>query len=239
MPITKALDKKLLFREIDRDHRRQAREKLADLRLQIRSARTQRRDAIKNAKERCRSERVAARERARALRIRGLAELREAARLERQAARDVCVLSKNEARKKDDIARRRGELAAEAKYQADMRRIERSTKSRRREHPHVTYIERRAEDDDTVRANISPDLVPLFERVKRGIKATPRMTRTEAFFRYAEEHPDEVLDVIEDKTDALIRELEARQREAIRPAQRPQRRHDSRNDYASIEAVPF
>lgn len=223
MPVAKALDKKLLFREIERDHRRKAREKLAELRLQIRSARTQRRDAIKNAKERCRSERLAARERARALRIRGLAELREAARLERQAARDVCMLSKNEARKKDDIERHRGELAAEAKYQADMRRIERSNKSRRQEHPHVTYIERRAEDDDTVRANISPDLVPLFERVKRGIKATPRASRTEIFLKYAEEHPDEVLDVIEDKTEALIRELEARYRETQHDVRVPKR----------------
>jgi hypothetical protein len=181
MQVAKALDKKLLFREIERDHRRKAREKLADLRLQLRAARAQRKEAIKSAKERCRSERLAARERARALRIRGLAELREAARLERQAARDVCTLSKSEARKKDDIERRRGELAAEAKYQADIRRLERSNKLRRREHRHVTYIERRAEDDDTVRANISPDLVPLFERVKRGIKATPRASRTEIF----------------------------------------------------------
>ncbi len=238
MPMAKALDKKLLFREIERDHRRKAREKLAELRLQIRSARTQRRDAIKNAKERCRSERLAARERARALRIRGLAELREAARLERQAARDVCVLSKSEARKKDDIERRRGELAAEAKYQADIRRIERSNKSRRREHPHVTYIERHAEDDDTVRANISPDLVPLFERVKRGIKATPRASRTEIFLKYAEEHPDEVLDVIEDKTDALIRDLEARYREVSR-VERPSRRATIRSPYSESASVPF
>jgi hypothetical protein len=234
MPTTKALDKKLLFREIDRDHRRQAREKLADLRLQIRSARRQRRDAIKNAKERCRSERLAARERARALRIRGLAELREAARLERQAARDVCTTSKNEARKKDDVERRRDELAAEAKYQADMRRIERSNKSRRREHPHVTYIERRAEDDDTVRANVSLDLVPLFERVKRGIKATPRASRTEIFLKYAEEHPDEVLDVVEDKTNTLIRDLEARYREEAR-LQRAPRRVPSRQ----LSEAPF
>jgi hypothetical protein len=233
MPTTKALDKKLLFREIEREHRRKAREKLADLRAQIRSARMQRRTAIKNAKERCRSERLAARERARALRIRGLAELREAARLERQAARDVCLLSKNEARKKDEIERRRGELAAEAKYQADMRRIERSNKSRRREHPHVTYIERRAESDDTVRANISPDLVPLFERVKRGIKSTPRASRTEIFLKYAEEHPDEVLDVIEDKTDALIRDLEAHYRTEMRVPSRRRARS------AAVSDVPF
>ncbi|HEY3819943.1 MAG TPA: hypothetical protein VGL81_22415 [Polyangiaceae bacterium] len=34
--------------------------------------------------------------------------------------------------------------------------------------------------------------------------------------QYAEEHPDEVLVAIDDKTDALIRELERKEREAAR-----------------------
>jgi hypothetical protein len=239
MAAAKALDKKWLFKELDRDHRRKAREKLAELRLQLRGARTGRKDAIRQAKERCRTERLAARERARALRIRGLAELREAARLERQAARDVCTVGKADARKKDNIERRRAELAAEAKYQAEMRRIDRSNKSRRREHRHATYIERRAESDDEVRANISRDLVPLFERVKRGIKATPRMSRTEAFLHYAGEHPDEVLDVIEDKTDALIRELEAKQLQAARVARPAAQRARPRYTTEELAVVPF
>jgi hypothetical protein len=237
VPVAKALDKKWLTKEIDRDLRRQVREKLAALRVQLRSARMQRKEAIKNAKERCRTERLAARERARALRIRGLAELREAARLERQAARDACTLGKVEARKNDGVERRRAELAAEAKYQADMRSLERSNRVRRREHPHATYIERRAESDDEVRSNISPDLVPLFERVRRGIKATPRMTRTEAFLHYAEENPGEVLDVIEDKTDALIRDLERQHREASRVPRAVRRR--SVDLSSQSEAAPF
>ena len=59
-----------------------------------------------------------------------------------------------------------------------------------------------------MRGNIPPDLVGLWERVKRSIKDSSRMSRTEAFLHYAEEHPDEVLAVIEDKTEATIRELE-------------------------------
>jgi hypothetical protein len=59
--------------------------------------------------------------------------------------------------------------------------------------------------------------------VKRGIKASPRMSRTEAFLKYAEEHPDEVLVAIDDKTDALIRELEQQKREARRSPPRPPR----------------
>jgi hypothetical protein len=53
----------------------------------------------------------------------------------------------------------------------------------------VTRIERRAESDDEVRSNLPADLVALFERVKGGIKASPRMSRTEVFLQYAEEHP--------------------------------------------------
>ncbi len=73
----------------------------------------------------------------------------------------------------------------------------------------MTRIERQAESDDEVRSNIPPELVALFEHVKRGIKASPCMSRTEAFLHYAEENPDDVLVATEDKTDALIRELEA------------------------------
>jgi len=60
----------------------------------------------------------------------------------------------------------------------------------------------------------------LENRVKRSIKASPRMSRTEAFLKYAEEHPAEVLNVIDDQTDALIRELERKEREAARALRR-------------------
>ena len=170
------------------------------------------------AAERCRTERLAARERARALRIRGLAELREATRLEREAARQACVASKREAKSKDPIERRRAELEAERKYQLEMRVIDRGHKQRRREHRHATYIEKRSESDDEVRSNIDPSYWSLWERIKRGIKATPRMSRTEAFLKYVEEHPKEYLDAIEHRSDALVKDLEAQERAARRSA---------------------
>jgi len=34
--------------------------------------------------------------------------------------------------------------------------------------------------------------------------------------QYAESHPEEVLEALEDRTDALVRELEARERDASR-----------------------
>lgn len=216
-----ALDKKQLWREINRDHRRKAKEKIASLREQLRDARGRRKFALRNAKERCRAERIAARERARAMRLRVLEELREAMRAERAGARQSCTVRLGEARAiKDDIQRARAELLAEKQYQGDLRRIDLANRQRRKEAPRVTRIERQAESDDEVRGNISPELVSLFERVKRSIKASPRMSRTEAFLQYAEEHPDEVLVAIDDKTDALIRELEQQEREARRALRR-------------------
>jgi hypothetical protein len=51
---------------------------------------------------------------------------------------------------------------------------------------------RRAESDDEVRSNLPPELLPSFERMKRAIKASPRMSRTEAFLQWAHDHPSEV-----------------------------------------------
>lgn len=181
-----AMEKRQLWREINRDHRRQAKEKIANPRAQLRDVRQRRKLALRDAKERCRAERITARERARAMRLRVLEGLREAMRAERAAARQSCGVRLGEARAiKDDIQRARAELLAEKHCQADLRRIEQANRQRRQEAPRITRIERQAESNDEVRGNIPPELVALFERVKRGIKASPRMPWTEAFLIHA------------------------------------------------------
>jgi hypothetical protein len=119
-----------------------------------------------------------------------------------------------------------------------LRRIEAANRQRRREGPGITRLKRQGESDDEVRANVPPDLVALFERVKRSIKASPRMSRTEAFLKYDEEHPSEVLEAIDDKTDALIRELERKEREAARALRRGPPR-PPRYTPEQLEEVPF
>jgi hypothetical protein len=114
-----------------------------------------------------------------------------------------------------------------------LKRIEGGNRERRVATKRATGRERRSESDDEVRVNIPAELVALFERVKGGIKASPRETRTEAFLRYAEEHPDEVLTALDDKTEALIRDLERKEREASRYARR--RRYTP----AELAEVPF
>ena len=218
-----AEDRRRLWRDIERGHRREAKEKLASLRGQIRAARIQRKGAMKDAAERCRAERIGARERARLLRVRALEQLRDAMKAERLSARSACTLRKGEVRSTSagDVARSRGELAAEKKYQSDLRRINRSNATRRGDRPRATSSERRSESDDEVRANISPEFMILFERVKRSIKASSRQTRTEAFFKYVEDHPHELLQVLDDQTEKLVRDLERQEREMVRAARRP------------------
>lgn len=224
-----------LKRDIEREHRKKAHGKLVSLREQLRAARLARRNALGDVTSKCRTERLAVRERTRMERLRALEALRVALHAERQAARDACSLRKDEAKKatSDAIERARGELLAERKYQEDLRRIEHGNRERRRGVHRASASERRAESDDEVRANLPTELVALFEKVKRGIRATARESRTEAFLRYAEEHADEVLSAIDDKTDAVIRDLERQEREAAR--------HYRRRTYtpAEVAGVPF
>jgi len=130
--------------------------------------------------------------------------LRREAEALRVAARGSCRRARLLARLRVEEVRK--ELDEERRYQASLKRAERRRPSR------AISRERREESDDEVRRNIPPELSPLFERVKRSIRGGPRMSRTEAFLRYAEENPGEELEGIEEKTDALIRELERRQR---------------------------
>jgi hypothetical protein len=121
-----------------------------------------------------------------------------------------------------------------------LRRIERANAQLRKEVPRLTRLERQGESDDEVRASLPSDLVSLFERVKRSIKASPRMSRLEHFLRYAEEHPEEVLGAIEDKTEAVIRDLERQQRQTRRAMSRASpSRVSTRSDVSRAGNVPF
>lgn len=208
--------------EIAREERRQQREHLRALKAAIKDARASHHQSIRHAKESCRAARLDARRRASELRARLLLELRVAVAAERQAARSSCASLRGEAREhKERHARARAELAAERAFRAEMRRIERSNRARRREIARGSARERASESDDEVRGNIPPELVALFERVKGRIKGGDRRTRTEAFLQYAEENPREVLSSIEDESEAQLRELERQAAAAERAMRRP------------------
>jgi len=200
-----------------RERRRAARQRLAGLRLELRDARARRKQAAFECKERCRAERLALSERLRALRLRVLSDLRETGRIERAALRSSCAARRAQVRAiRDEVGRARGRLAAERHEQAEMRRLERQARERLAQAP--ACVTCRAETDDEVLAKIPSDLAPLFERVKRSIKGKGRLSRSEAFLKYAEAHPDEVLAATQHPADTRVRELQEQTRELAKEA---------------------
>jgi hypothetical protein len=238
-----AKQRQALRRDIDRSHREKAAATLRDLREQLHVARTQRTRALTAAKSQCRAERLALRERASARRQRTLAELRDTYAKERAQARDVCLLRQAEvhAEAHDPIERAKGKWEAERKYQAELRRIEQGNRERHRSVHRAHEEERRSESDEAVLANIPPDYRALWERVKRSIKGSTRESRTEAFLRYAEQNPGEILVALGDDSDRIVRELEeqrAKAERALRPPPSSRRRREASAD-PSAAAVPF
>jgi len=220
---TRDFDKPALMRQIDKDDRAKNRHKVLDLRGKIARALQAKREGRPEVREYCMSERLKARERIRILREKLREEYRRYAYGERLGARGYCERAKRAP--KLEIQRLRIALADERKFQEEMRRIAKGNRERQRtSRTTKTVSERRGESDDEVRSNIPEELIPLFNRVKRSIKAGKRLSRTEAFMKYAEEHPGEEYEAIEDKTDALVRRLESEQRSGRRDASRWKRR---------------
>ena len=214
--------RKLLQRDIDRSHKEKNRAKITKLDEQLEHARAAHQKALEGAAERCRALRKAVSEKNHAKRAQAFAELRAELRqegdAERAEARTSCSIDKDEVERTTGAAVQdaREELAEERSYQRGLEQIERGNRARKRGTKRASAAEKRSESDDEVRQNIPPELVPLFERIKRSIRGGPRESRTEAFLKYVEEHPQEYLDAIEDRTEAMIREMESQQRRGRR-----------------------
>ena len=192
-----AFIKRRLKQEIERERKRAVRERLVELRAQIKAARLARREALIVIRDQCKAERKA---------------VTISCDLRRQQARE-------EARKAVEERRRQigGVHSEERIYrEADNRERKASVRS--------TARERRSEDDDSVRANLPIDLVPVFDKVRRVIKGGPRKSRTEAFLQWAEENPEEVLSMqslaADRDVDRLVAEYEQLQREEQRRGRR-------------------
>lgn len=202
-----------------REHHRKRRERLRSIRAELRQIRERRRELVRRVRLGCKASRERARAAARAYRAAELARIRLEVKQLRQAERNRCrarvyavrsELGSAAARKREE-ARALRELEAGHKAAAEHARAERSR---------LTARERLGESDDEVRRNIEPELVPIFERVKRTIHAGPKQSRTEAFLRYVEENPDELYALREElaarKVAELVREHEREALEAER-----------------------
>lgn len=219
--------------------REQAAATLRTLREKLHEAQAERASKLAVVSKECRAHRMAVRERAISRREKVLADLRDTYARERAEAREMCLLRKAEVQQaaRDPIERAKGKWEAEKKYQAELRRIEQGHRDRHRAAKRAHADERRSESDDEVRSNIPADYVPLFERVKRTIKGSSRESRTEAFMRYAEQHPNEILGAIEDESDRKVRALVVEHARA----ERAMRAHARSRKYTPQELaeVPF
>jgi ABC-type nitrate/sulfonate/bicarbonate transport system substrate-binding protein len=193
-----ALDKKKLRREIEKARRAKVKARLGELKEAIARAREQRHEAVLAVQLDCRLKRE---------------ELRQSCGLRRQRAKDLGA---------QDVERRRGELGEERRYEKQIRAADRPRRLR------STTRERGQESDDEVRSNLTPDMVRVFDAVRRHIKGSPRKSRTEAFMQWAEENPDEVFDLLQHDADRYLAQLLAEQERTQRELRR-----------RSVAGVPF
>jgi len=211
---TKNRDK--LIKQLDRDLFARGRLKLRELREHLKHAKKWRAQRLPEIRILCKRNRDIARERAKVAR----AEIAAAAKLAkhtateqiRREARADCQAKKDSAHARglDSIGRAQVAIKAEAEMLDAVRRAGRAVKlgkSSRRTAPRMTAAERRAESDDEVRNNIDPELMPVWEKVKNKIKATERMTRTEAFAHWAHDNTAEVRHIIDAAAEASIADL--------------------------------
>lgn len=173
-----------LAREVAATKRTQRLERIAELRHEIKAARARRQLALVAISQSCREKRSA---------------LTLACNARREAAREDA---------RQAVQTGRSELD---KLERDRRTF--GKKSSPKGRLRSTAKERAAESDDEVRANLPPDLVDVFNRVRRQIKAHPRKSRTESFLEWAEENPGEVWELKAQSADRdverLIHEYEA------------------------------
>jgi hypothetical protein len=195
-------------RDIEREHKAKARAVIASKRAAVKAARAHRKDAAAAARAECKADRAAVSARVQAERVRELAALKVRGVDARAAARAACVARR--AAVGGTLAEARAALAAEKREQAELRRIEAGNRAARPKR--ASRKERASESDDAVRAELEPEELALWDRVGRSIKASPGMSRAEAFRRYVEQHPEEVAGAYSSEVDdqAMREAFEAR-----------------------------
>jgi ABC-type nitrate/sulfonate/bicarbonate transport system substrate-binding protein len=198
-----ALNKKKLRQEIEKARRAKVKARLAELAEAIKKARAERDEAVRAVQSDC--------------------------RLKREELRTACSLRRTRARATgtEEVLRRKGELGEERRYERQIREADRPH-GVRKVTARARARERGQESDDEVRRDLEPDMVPVFDAVRRHIKGSPRKSRTEAFLQWAEENPGEVYDLLQRDADRYLAQLLAEQDRTQRELRRP-----------SLAGVPF
>ena len=184
------LNKTQLRREILRAQREQFKSRLGELRGLIAAARVAKKAAIKSVQEDCAARRI--------------------------AARQLCAANKTEAtaRGSASVAAKRAQLKEEQAFNRQVEAAGRPARAR------SSSRERAQESDDAVRSNLPPEMVPVFNAVRKHIKGHPRKTRTESFFEWAHENPDEVWSLVSHQAERDLQKLIAEHEQTERQYKR-------------------
>jgi len=225
-------NKKYLQRELASHLREKDQAALALLRAKIQGARVERRHRLHAARQSCRGALLSLRQRQREERR----QVTLTHHAERAQGRATCNSGKQQAREEGQLLERQ----AESQYKDErlfQRQMRRATKPRVER---STVRERKQEDDDAVRNNLPSELIPVFEKHRRAIRGSARRSRTEAFLEWAEENPDEVLQVQQAEADKALHELLKQERELGRNVRDARRYKKSPAELAELLAlVPF
>ena len=202
-----------------REERRLARAALSRLRDELKEARRHRKVALFEARERCRTERLAVRERTRAMRLQVLADLRSTTRAERTAAKDACAQRLREARGlRGDESRARATLAAERKFQRELHVVAKAHHARKKDVAASCGCAHQTDAD--VVASLPSDLAAIYEHVKKHVKVPSKgsgaVSKVESFLKYAEKHPEVVLEAMADPAHEAVKALESKHAEVTR-----------------------
>lgn len=219
-------------RQLAAEQKKAARAERARLTARIRELEQRRREATKRVRDQCKAARVRLRQRIKDFRARERERINAEVGAMRKEARARCKARLERVKKiaTTERERRKRAKAEEVKLQ---RLLERAERHKAREHARSRKAERRQESDDEVRQNIPAELVPIFDRVRRHIRGTPKLSRTEAFMHWAEENPGEVVAM---RDAAMEAELNRLLKEKARlDRQEAKRRARAKDD----EDVPF
>lgn len=211
------IDKAKLLRELQKREDEQHRARVRALREVASAARSARKGALEAAAVECHADVATTRAEADAAFRKAKERELAAKRAKKLAAKTRCAIRRDgikleAAIRKRDADRERKEIQ---RHRAELRRIEAFGKKRNKDSR--SRSEKRSESDEAVFNDIPKHLHALFRQVRSRIKAGPNRSRSEAFLEYAEEHPEEWLEAIDE--GALVRKYEAE-------AWDEQRRHD-------------
>lgn len=223
--------------------RDQDRRKLAKLRSALEAAERRQREAMRKVVAHCKAARKRVKAEVKAYRAQERERINQEVAEMRAAARRTCELRKEAVRSAglSVRAQRRAELEAERHLQRELQQTA-AHAERRKAKFQRSAREVQAESDDRVRANIDPELIPVFERVKRSIRGDAHKSRTEAFLEYVESNPEDVIALQQEAADVEVKRLLAEQAKAEREAAKRRKRsyQPTRRELAAyLEDVPF